>query len=132
MQNLLFKIKRDYRAVLYLLCMAGALAGYFLLALPLSLVMGLCLAFAMWSALAADNSGKIVLRLDGLVRPFDAPSIVISSIVGLDLPIRNSELTSIYKESSFAAMMKSLRWRPRILCVHRAIVTRHHSVNMAG
>ena len=47
--------------------MAGALAGYFLLAPPLSLVViGLCLAFAAWSVLAADNSGKIVLRLGGL------------------------------------------------------------------
>ena len=53
--------------LLYLLCMAGALAGYFLLAPPLSLVViGLCLAFAVWSVLAADNSGKIVLRLGGL------------------------------------------------------------------
>ena len=53
--------------LLYLLCMAGALAGYFLLAPPLSfVVIGLCLAFAVWTVLAADNSGKIVLRLGGL------------------------------------------------------------------
>ena len=53
--------------LLYLLCMAGALAGYFLLAPPLSfVVIGLCLAFAVWSLFAADNSGKIVLRLGGL------------------------------------------------------------------
>ena len=54
-------------ALLYLLCMAGALAGYFLLTPPLSLVViGLCLAFAAWSVFASDNSGKIVLRLGGL------------------------------------------------------------------
>ena len=42
--------------LLYLLCMAGALAGYFLLAPPLSfVVIGLCLAFALWSC---TGSGK--------------------------------------------------------------------------
>lgn len=50
-----------------LLCVTGALAGYFLLAPPLSLaVIGLCAVFGAWSLLAADNSGKIVLRLGGL------------------------------------------------------------------
>src|SRR4029077_241113 len=53
--------------LLYLLCMAGALAGYFLFVPPLSfVVIGLCIAFALWSVLAGDNSGKIVLRLGGL------------------------------------------------------------------
>jgi len=47
--------------------MAGALAGFFLLTPPLSLVViALCLAFAAWTLLASDNSGKIVLRLGGL------------------------------------------------------------------
>ena len=53
--------------LIYLLCMAGALAGYFLLAPPLSfVVIGVCLAFALWSVFAADNFGKIVLRLGGI------------------------------------------------------------------
>ncbi len=53
--------------LLYALCAAGALAGYFYLAPPLSLVViGLCAAFAAWTLFAADNSGKIVLRLGGL------------------------------------------------------------------
>jgi hypothetical protein len=53
--------------VLYLLCMAGALAGYFLLTPPLSfVVIGLCLAFAALTLFASDNSGKIVLRLGGV------------------------------------------------------------------
>jgi len=48
-------------------CLAGVLAGHFLLAPPPSLVvMALCAAFGTWSLLAADNSGKIVLRLGGL------------------------------------------------------------------
>ena len=50
-----------------LLCLAGALSGYFLLAPPISLaVIALCAVFGAWSMLAADNSGKIVLRLGGL------------------------------------------------------------------
>jgi hypothetical protein len=58
---------RAIDSVIYLFCIAGALAGYFLLAPPLSLVViGLCAVFAAWSVLAADNSGKIVLRLGGL------------------------------------------------------------------
>jgi hypothetical protein len=37
-------------ALLCLFCMAGALAGYFLIAPPLSLaVIALCLAFAAWT-----------------------------------------------------------------------------------
>ena len=53
--------------LLYLFGIAGALAGYFLLAPPLSLaVIGLCLAFAAWTLFAADDSGKTVLRLGGL------------------------------------------------------------------
>jgi hypothetical protein len=47
--------------------MAGALAGYFLLAPPLSfVVIGLCLAFAAWTLVATDNSGRIILRLCGV------------------------------------------------------------------
>lgn len=53
--------------ILFLMCVIGALAGYFLLAPPLSLVViGLCSSFGAWSLLAADNSGKIVLRLGGI------------------------------------------------------------------
>ncbi len=52
--------------ILFLMCVIGALAGYFLLAPPLSLVvLGLCAAFGAWSLFAADNSGRIVLRLGG-------------------------------------------------------------------
>jgi hypothetical protein len=44
-----------------------ALAGYFLLTPPLSLVVVcLCLAFSAWTLFASDNSGRIVLRLGGL------------------------------------------------------------------
>ncbi|MBN8707779.1 MAG: hypothetical protein J0I10_00245, partial [Verrucomicrobia bacterium] len=54
-------------SLLYALCAASALAGYFYLAPPLSFVVfGLCAAFAAWTLCAADNSGKIVLRLGGL------------------------------------------------------------------
>ena len=53
--------------LVYLLCVAGALAGYFVLTPPLSfVVICLCLAFAAWTLFASDNSGKIVLRLGGL------------------------------------------------------------------
>lgn len=49
------------------MCMTGALAGYFLLVPPISwLVIGTCAAFGAWTLLAADHSGKIVLRLAGL------------------------------------------------------------------
>jgi hypothetical protein len=54
-------------ALLYLFCIAGALAGYFLLAPPLSFaVIGLCVAFAAWTLFASNDSGEIVLRLGGL------------------------------------------------------------------
>jgi len=53
--------------VLYILCLAGSLAGYFYLAPPHSLlVIGLCLAFGAWTLFASDDSGNIVLRLGGL------------------------------------------------------------------
>jgi hypothetical protein len=54
-------------SIIYLLCIGGALAGYFFLPLPLSLiVIGFCALFAAWSLFAPDNSAKIVLRLGGL------------------------------------------------------------------
>jgi hypothetical protein len=37
-----------------------------------------------------------------------------------------------YSASVFAAMTKSLRCRPLILCVHQATVVRPHSVSSAG
>lgn len=53
--------------LIYVLSAAGALAGYFYLAPPLSLVViGLCAVFSVWTLFASDNSGKIVLRLGGL------------------------------------------------------------------
>jgi len=53
--------------LLCLLCIGGALAGYFFLTLPFSLiVIGFCALFAAWSLFAPDNSAKIVLRLGGL------------------------------------------------------------------
>ena len=46
---------------------AGALAGYFLLAPPLSWVaIGVCAASALWTLFAADAGGRPVLRLAGL------------------------------------------------------------------
>jgi hypothetical protein len=52
---------------LFVLCAAGALAGYFYLAPPFSwLVIGVCACFALWAFLAGDHSGKIILRLGGL------------------------------------------------------------------
>ena len=54
-------------SIIYLLCTSGALAGYFFLSLPLSLiVIGFCALFAAWSLFAPDNSAKIVLRFGGL------------------------------------------------------------------
>lgn len=54
-------------SLLYVLCLAGTLAGYFFLAPLLSLiVIALCALFAAWTLFSADNSGKIVLRLGGL------------------------------------------------------------------
>lgn len=54
-------------SLIFLLCVSGSLAGYFLLTPPLSfVVIGLCAMFAAWCVFAADNSGKIILRLGGL------------------------------------------------------------------
>jgi len=54
-------------SILYALCAAGALAGYFFLAPPLSLaVIGICAVFAAWTIFATDHSGKIVLRVGGV------------------------------------------------------------------
>jgi len=54
-------------SVIFVLCIAGALAGYFLLAPPLSLVViGLCAVFGEWSLFADSHSGKAVLRIGGL------------------------------------------------------------------
>ncbi len=48
-------------------CVAGALAGYFLLTPPVSFgVIGLCAVFATWSLLAGESSGRTVLRLGGI------------------------------------------------------------------
>ena len=53
--------------LIYVLGIAGALAGYFLLAPPLSwAAIGVCAAFALWTLLAADSDGRRVLRLAGL------------------------------------------------------------------
>ena len=57
---------RAIDSIIYLLYIGGALAGYFFLPLPLSLiVIGFCALFAAWSLFAPDNSGKIVLQLGG-------------------------------------------------------------------
>jgi Type IV secretory pathway, VirD4 components len=54
-------------ALICAVCLAGTLAGYFLLVPPVSFgVIGLCAAFAAWSFFATDNSGRIVVRLGGL------------------------------------------------------------------
>ena len=53
--------------LIYVLGIAGALAGYFLLAPPLSwAAIGVCAAFALWTLFAADAGGRPVLRLAGL------------------------------------------------------------------
>jgi Type IV secretory system Conjugative DNA transfer len=53
--------------LIYVLGIAGALAGYFLLAPPLSwTAIGVCAAFALWTLFAADAGGRPVLRLAGL------------------------------------------------------------------
>ena len=53
--------------LLYVLCVAGILAGYFFLAPPFSVaVVALCVVFGVWALFAADNSGRIVLRIGGL------------------------------------------------------------------
>jgi hypothetical protein len=52
---------------LFLASLVGALAGYFLIAPPLSfVVIGLGATFATWSLFADSNSGKVVLRLGGV------------------------------------------------------------------
>lgn len=54
-------------ALIFMVCIAGSMAGYLLLTPPISIaVIGLCAMFAIWSLMAPDNSGKIVLRLGGL------------------------------------------------------------------
>jgi hypothetical protein len=58
---------RTIDSIIYLLCIGDALAGYFFLTLPLSLiVIGFCALFAAWSLFAPDNSAKIVLWLGGM------------------------------------------------------------------
>ena len=53
--------------LVYLFCIAGTLAAYFLLTPPLSLiVIGFCALFAAWGLFAPDSSSRIVLRLGGL------------------------------------------------------------------
>lgn len=53
--------------VLYFLCLAGALSGFFMLTPPLSLVViALSAGFAAWALLASDHSANVVLRLGGL------------------------------------------------------------------
>jgi hypothetical protein len=50
-----------------ILGIAGALAGYFLLAPPLSwAAVGICAAFTVWTLFAADAGGRPVVRLAGL------------------------------------------------------------------
>ena len=53
--------------LIYILGIAGALAGYFLLAPPLSwAAVGICAAFTVWTLFAADAAAKPILRLAGL------------------------------------------------------------------
>ena len=53
--------------VVYVFCVAGALASYFLLVPPLSSsAIGLCAVFAVWTLFAADPESRPVLRLAGL------------------------------------------------------------------
>jgi len=53
--------------LVYLFCIAGALAGYFLLTPPLSwAAVGICVVFALWTLFAADAQRGPVLRLAGL------------------------------------------------------------------
>ena len=52
--------------LVYLFCIAGTLAGYFLLAPPVSwATIGICAVFAVWTLFAADAQ-RPVLRLAGL------------------------------------------------------------------
>jgi hypothetical protein len=51
----------------YVLCIVGALAGYFLLMPPLSwAAVGICGIFAAWTLFATDPESRPVLRLAGL------------------------------------------------------------------
>ena len=53
--------------LIYILGIAGALAGYFLLPPPLSwAAVGICAAFTVWTLFAADAAAKPILRLAGL------------------------------------------------------------------
>ena len=53
--------------LIYILGIAGALAGYFVLQPPLSwAAVGICAAFTAWTLLAADAATQPVLRLAGL------------------------------------------------------------------
>jgi hypothetical protein len=53
--------------LLYLLCIVGALVGYFFLAPPLSwCAVAACVAFAVWTLLASERASATVLRLAGL------------------------------------------------------------------
>ncbi len=52
---------------LFALCCAGALAGYLLLAPPLSFAaIGICAVFGALALFSTDHSGKIIVRLAGL------------------------------------------------------------------
>ena len=53
--------------LLYLLCIVGALVGYFFLAPPLSwCAVAACPAFAVWMSLASERASATVLRFAGL------------------------------------------------------------------
>ena len=53
--------------LIYILGIAGALAGYFVLQPPLSwAAVGICAVFAVWTLFAVDAAAKPVLRLAGL------------------------------------------------------------------
>jgi hypothetical protein len=53
--------------LIYVFCIAGALAGHFLLIPPLSwAAVGICAIFAAWTWCAADPESRAVLRLAGL------------------------------------------------------------------
>jgi len=54
-------------AILCFFCMAGAVAGYFLLPpTQAHVAIMICAVFGLWSFFAADHSGKIIVRLGGL------------------------------------------------------------------
>ena len=61
----------------YILGIAGALAGYFLLAPPLSwATIGICAAFALWTLFAADAGGVPLIDYDPLIPTSTATLIV--------------------------------------------------------